>query len=165
MPCGVAGLSAAIQAARHGSVLVVTKDKVDENNTAYAQGGIAVVLSERDTLIKHVKDTLDAGQELCDKTTVKTIISEGPKREREMIDWGAAFDRQNNHLIFTQERSHRGWTCNGLPGGRCLPGYGVCAVSSHNPLYCRSSAVPHYRNGTRRGRNIKKQKRGTVYAQ
>ena len=103
---GVAGLSAAIQAARHGSVLVVTKDKVDENNTAYAQGGIAVVLSERDSLIKHVKDTLNAGQELCDKTTVKTIISEGPKRVREMIDWGAAFDRLNNHLIFTQEGGH-----------------------------------------------------------
>ena len=102
----MAGLSAAIQAAKHGSVLVVTKEKVDENNTAYAQGGIAVVLSERDTLIKHVKDTLDAGQELCDKTTVKTIISEGPKRVREMIDWGAAFDRQNNHLIFTQEGGH-----------------------------------------------------------
>ena len=83
---GVAGLSAAIQAANHGSVLVVTKDKVDENNTAYAQGGIAVVLSERDTLIKHIKDTLNAGQELCDKATVKTIVSEGPKRVREMID-------------------------------------------------------------------------------
>ncbi len=104
---GVAGLSAAIQAATHGSVLVVTKDKVDENNTAYAQGGIAVVLSERDTLLKHIKDTLDAGQELCDKTAVKTIISEGPKRVREMIEWGAAFDRKGNHLIFTQEGGHR----------------------------------------------------------
>ena len=103
---GVAGLSAAIQAAKHGSVLVVTKEKVDENNTAYAQGGIAVVLSERDTLIKHIKDTLVAGQELCDKATVKTIISEGPKRVREMIDWGAAFDRKGNHLIFTQEGGH-----------------------------------------------------------
>lgn len=103
---GVAGLSAAIQAAKHGSVLVVTKEKVDENNTAYAQGGIAVVLSERDTLLKHIKDTLDAGQELCDKATVKTIISEGPKRVREMIDWGAAFDRKGNRLIFTQEGGH-----------------------------------------------------------
>ena len=103
---GVAGLSAAIQAASHGSVLVVTKDKIDENNTAYAQGGIAVVLSQRDTLTKHIKDTLDAGQELCDKATVKTIVSEGPKRVREMIEWGAAFDRQNNHLIFTQEGGH-----------------------------------------------------------
>ncbi|MEK7789750.1 MAG: FAD-dependent oxidoreductase, partial [Planctomycetota bacterium] len=103
---GVAGLSSAIQAAKHGSVLVVTKEKLDENNTAYAQGGIAVVLSERDTLLKHIKDTLDAGQELCDKATVKTIISEGPKRVREMIDWGAAFDRKGGHLIFTQEGGH-----------------------------------------------------------
>ncbi|HHT9138632.1 MAG TPA: L-aspartate oxidase [Candidatus Wunengus sp. YC60] len=103
---GVAGLSAAIQAAKHGSVLIVTKDKIDENNTAYAQGGIAVVLSEKDALAKHIKDTLNAGQELCDKAAVKTIVSEGPKRVREMIDWGAAFDRQNNHLIFTQEGGH-----------------------------------------------------------
>jgi len=103
---GVAGLNAAIQAASHGSVLVVTKDRIDENNTTYAQGGIAVVLSEKDALIKHINDTLDAGQELCDKATVKTIVSEGPKRVREMIGWGAAFDRQNNHLIFTQEGGH-----------------------------------------------------------
>ncbi len=103
---GVAGLSAAVQAARYGSVLIVTKDKIDENNTAYAQGGIAVVLSARDALIKHVKDTLDAGQYLCDATAVKTIISEGPKRVKELIDWGAAFDRENNHLVFTQEGGH-----------------------------------------------------------
>ena len=103
---GVAGLSAAIQAAKHCSVLVVTKDKIDENNTAYAQGGIAVVLSDKDTTTKHIKDTLDAGQGLCDTTTVKTIVCEGPKRVNELIEWGASFDRENNHLIFTQEGGH-----------------------------------------------------------
>ncbi|MBE7445326.1 MAG: L-aspartate oxidase [Planctomycetia bacterium] len=103
---GVAGLSAAIQAAKHGSVLIVTKEKIDENNTAYAQGGIAVVLSDKDTTAKHIKDTLDAGQGLSDAATVKTIVSEGPRRVNELIEWGASFDKENNHLVFTQEGGH-----------------------------------------------------------
>ncbi len=104
---GVAGLSAAIEAAKHNSVLVVAKDKIDENNTAYAQGGIAVVLSDEDTITKHVKDTIDAGQGLCDTTSAKAIISEGPKRVKELIAWGAMFDKENNHLVFTKEGGHR----------------------------------------------------------
>ncbi|OHC00381.1 MAG: hypothetical protein A3G70_03865 [Planctomycetes bacterium RIFCSPLOWO2_12_FULL_39_13] len=104
---GVAGLSAAIQAAKHDSVLVVTKDKLDENNTTYAQGGIAVVLSDKDSVIKHIKDTIDAGQGLCDKAVVRKIVSEGPKRVQELIDWGAMFDRENDHLVFTREGGHR----------------------------------------------------------
>jgi L-aspartate oxidase len=104
---GVAGLSAAIQAAEYCSVGVVTKDKIDESNTAYAQGGIAVALSAGDSIIKHIKDTLDAGQGLSDKAAVKTIVSEGPKRVNELIEWGAAFDREDNRLIFTQEGGHR----------------------------------------------------------
>ncbi len=103
---GIAGLSAAIQAARHNSVLILTKDKIDENNTAYAQGGIAVALSPKDTLAKHAKDTLDAGQGLCNKIAVNRIVSEGPKRVKELIDLGAAFDKENSRLIFTQEGGH-----------------------------------------------------------
>ncbi len=103
---GLAGLSAAIQAAQYGSVLVVTKDKIDENNTAYAQGGIAVVLSAQDTVMKHMKDTLDAGQGLCNTAAVRTIVSEGPKQVKKLIEYGAAFDREDDHLIFTQEGGH-----------------------------------------------------------
>ncbi len=103
---GVAGLSAAIQAAKYGSVLIVTKDRSDENNTTYAQGGIAVVLSDEDTLAKHTKDTLEAGQHLCDKTAVKTIIGEGPERVEELINWGASFDKENERLVFTKEGGH-----------------------------------------------------------
>lgn len=106
MGSGVAGLSAAIEASKHCSVLVVTKDKIDENNTVYAQGGIAVVLSAGDTIVKHIKDTLDAGQGLCDKAAVKTVVSEGPKRVHELIEWGAAFDKEDDRLIFTQEGGH-----------------------------------------------------------
>lgn len=104
---GVAGLSASLQAANHGSVLVITKDKIDENNTAYAQGGIAVALDSGDSVAKHCKDTLDAGQGLCDATAVKTIISEGPQRVRELIGWGAAFDKEDGRIIFTREGGHR----------------------------------------------------------
>lgn len=103
---GVAGLSAAIQAARNNTVLIVTKERVDENNTAYAQGGVAVVLSAGDTVSKHIKDTLDAGQGLCDAATVKAIIGEGPKRVSELIEWGASFDKEDDHLVFTQEGGH-----------------------------------------------------------
>ena len=103
----MAGLSAAIQAARSGSVLIVTKDKIDENNTIYAQGGIAVVLSDKDTVAKHTKDTLDTGQHLCNALVVKTIISEGPSRVNDLIEWGAKFDREDNKLIFTKEGGHQ----------------------------------------------------------
>lgn len=103
---GVAGLSAAMQAAKHGSVLVVTKDKIDENNTTYAQGGIAVVLSDKDSVVRHTKDTLSAGQGLCNAATVKIIVSEGSKRVNELIEWGAEFDREDDKLIFTQEGGH-----------------------------------------------------------
>ena len=103
---GVAGLSAAIHASKHGSVLIVTKNKLDESNTSYAQGGVAVVLSEGDTTNSHIKDTLDAGQGLCSKDAVETIISEGQNRVKELIEWGASFDKKNNHLLFTQEGGH-----------------------------------------------------------
>lgn len=103
---GVAGLSAAIHAANHGSVLVVTKSKIDENNTAYAQGGIAVALSPGDTVTRHTKDTLDAGQGLCDKEAVKIIITEGPHQVKELISLGAAFDKEDDHLVFTREGGH-----------------------------------------------------------
>ncbi|MBM4054531.1 MAG: L-aspartate oxidase [Planctomycetes bacterium] len=103
---GVAGLSAAIQASKYNSVLIVTKDKIDENNTTYAQGGIAVVLSPEDDVVKHKTDTLTAGQGLCDASVVGMIISEGSKRVQEMIGLGAEFDKENDHLIFTQEGGH-----------------------------------------------------------
>ena len=57
---------------------MVTKDKLDENNTTYAQGGIAVAMADKDTIAKHTKDTLAAGQRLCNASVVKTIVSEAP---------------------------------------------------------------------------------------
>src|SRR5881409_251262 len=92
---GIAGLSFALQAARHGSVAVLTKRARAESNTAYAQGGIAAVFAPQDSIEQHVADTLTAGGGLCREDAVRVTISEGPARVRELIDLGAEFTRDN----------------------------------------------------------------------
>ena len=103
---GVAGLRAAIEAARHGRVTVLTKDRASESNTDYAQGGVAVVLSKEDAPEGHVEDTLVAGAGLCDEDVVRYVVAEGPKLVKELISWGAEFDRDDGNLLFTQEGGH-----------------------------------------------------------
>lgn len=75
---GISGLRSAISLAPSGSVTVLTKDQIDESNTQYAQGGIAVVLNDDDRIELHVQDTLDAGAGLCDEDAVKVLVEEGP---------------------------------------------------------------------------------------
>ncbi|MEE8596672.1 MAG: L-aspartate oxidase [bacterium] len=103
---GVAGLSAAIQAANGGSVLIVTKAKINESCTEYAQGGIAAGLCPDDSFEEHINDTLRTGQGLCDDVIVNGVIREGSKRVKELIDWGAKFDRENGDLVFAKEGGH-----------------------------------------------------------
>ncbi|MGR3219535.1 MAG: L-aspartate oxidase [Candidatus Anammoxibacter sp.] len=103
---GIAGLSATIQAAKSCSVLVVTKDKISESNTQYAQGGIASVISKEDSFNAHIKDTLDAGHGLCDSDVVAGIVKEGPLRIKELISMGVNFDRENGALALTREGGH-----------------------------------------------------------
>src|ERR1700750_1444883 len=88
---GVAGLSFALRASRQGSVLLLAKRGRSESNTAYAQGGIAAVLSQTDSIQAHVQDTLVAGAGLCREEAVQVAVSEGPARVRELIDLGAEF--------------------------------------------------------------------------
>lgn len=90
---GVAGLSFALRAARHGTVAVVTKKASAESNTNYAQGGIAAVMDPADSVEDHVRDTLVAGAGLCDEAVVRMVVSEGPERVRELMALGAAFDQ------------------------------------------------------------------------
>ncbi len=90
---GVAGLSFALRAAQHGTVAVVTKKASAESNTNYAQGGIAAVMDPDDDVEAHVQDTLIAGAGLCDEDVVRMVVTEGPDRIRELMDWGAEFDR------------------------------------------------------------------------
>ena len=93
---GIAGLSFALKAAKHGKVLIVTKANEDESNTKYAQGGVAVVVDKKeDSFDKHINDTLIAGDGLCDKEVVEAVVKEGPERINEIIGYGTNFDRTN----------------------------------------------------------------------
>jgi L-aspartate oxidase len=108
---GVAGLSFALRAARHGSVIVLTKGDVYESNTAWAQGGIASVLSEDlrdagDSAESHVADTLDAGAGLCKEAAVRTIIGEGDAAIRDLVGYGVGFDRDDGHFLLGKEGGH-----------------------------------------------------------
>lgn len=91
---GIAGLSYALKAASFGKVTVITKADEDESNTKYAQGGIATVIDPDDSFEKHVQDTLIAGDGLCNEGVVRMVIREGPDRIRDIINWGADFDKK-----------------------------------------------------------------------
>lgn len=94
---GIAGLSYALKVAQHHpekKVLVITKTRADETNTKYAQGGIAGVTDlENDSFDKHIQDTLIAGDGLCNPRTVEIVVTEGPDRINEIIQWGTRFDK------------------------------------------------------------------------
>lgn len=90
---GIAGLSFAIKAARLGSVAMVTKKDTTDSNTNMAQGGIAVVQDEADRFEYHIADTLTCGAGLSHEEVVRFVVSEGPERIRELIDWGVEFTR------------------------------------------------------------------------
>lgn len=103
---GVAGLRAAVALAEHGEVLVVTKESVRESNTHYAQGGIAVAMEGDVDVALHLEDTLGAGDGLVDREAAAVLVTEGPLRVRELIDWGARFDQENGRLLRTREGAH-----------------------------------------------------------
>jgi L-aspartate oxidase len=88
---GIAGLSFAIHASRHGSVIMITKKSDNDSNTNNAQGGIACVLDERDSYEQHIRDTIVAGAGICDEDTVELCVREGPARIEELLGWGTRF--------------------------------------------------------------------------
>ena len=94
---GIAGLTYALKVAQakpDKKVVVITKAQSDETNTKYAQGGIAGVWDdEKDSYDKHIDDTLIAGDGLCNEKIVEIVVKEGPERIREIIEWGARFDK------------------------------------------------------------------------
>jgi L-aspartate oxidase len=91
---GIAGLSAAIEASKYGSVTIITKSKIGQAATSLAQGGIAVAMDvKQDSPLYHYEDTLIAGAGLCDDEAVKILVTEGILRAKELIGWGAQFDR------------------------------------------------------------------------
>ena len=105
---GIAGLTTALQARTYGlSVLIVTKSKVDEGSTKWAQGGIAAALGPGDTPDQHLKDTLVAGADLCDAEAVRVLVTEGPAAVRKLIERGAIFDtEETGEISLTREGGH-----------------------------------------------------------
>ncbi|MCW2638921.1 MAG: nadB [Dactylosporangium sp.] len=105
---GVAGLTAALHLREAGlHVTVVTKVNIDDGSTRWAQGGIAAVLDPYDTPAAHAEDTLIAGVGLCDPAAVEVLVNEGPTRVRELMRWGAEFDRNaDGSLMLTREGGH-----------------------------------------------------------
>ncbi|MGD9691992.1 MAG: L-aspartate oxidase [Phycisphaerales bacterium] len=104
---GVAGLRAAVAAGESGcEAIVLAKGELGVSNTAWAQGGIAAVLGEGDSVESHVRDTLEAGAGLCDEAAVREVASRGGERVRELMAWGMRVDRDA-----------RGEVALGLEGG------------------------------------------------
>ena len=94
---GIGGLTTAIKLAEKRpdlKITALTKTNEGESNTRYAQGGVAAVWDEKtDSFSKHIEDTLDAGDGLCDQHIVDIVIKEGPERVQEIIEWGTRFDK------------------------------------------------------------------------
>src|SRR5438445_3230916 len=103
---GIAGLRAALAIANSLDVLVVTKDKIQQSNSNFAQGGIAGVLSPEDRFENHIEDTLTAGGGLCHRDVVEMVVREAPAQINDLIQWGTIFDEEQGQLALTREGGH-----------------------------------------------------------
>src|ERR1700710_886155 len=104
---GSAGLTFALRVSDQGSVALVTKKERTDSNTNWAQGGIAGVFGPDDDPELHVKDTLIAGAGLCHENAVRVLVTEGPDRIRELIEFGAQFNRdEQGNLSLGREGGH-----------------------------------------------------------
>ena len=104
---GIAGLRAAIESGKYGKVLLITKDSFTECNTAYAQGGIASHIDDKNLVSTHIKDTMDNGQELNNPHLVQLIIKKGVENIKELIKWGVIFDKHGDKYDLAREGGHR----------------------------------------------------------
>jgi L-aspartate oxidase len=104
---GIAGLTTALEARRAGTVLLVTKTTLQEGSTFWAQGGIAAALDPTDSPDAHLHDTLVAGVGICDEEAVRVLVTEGPKRVRELAAMGTEFERTDSgEIALTREGGH-----------------------------------------------------------
>lgn len=111
---GAAGLSLALRLAEHSSVIVLSKGPISEGSTFYAQGGIAAVFDETDSIESHIDDTLIAGAGICDRQAVSFVASNAKHCVQWLIDQGVLFDTQvqangeeSYHLTREGGHSHR----------------------------------------------------------
>ncbi len=106
---GIAGLSYALKVAEFGKVTIITKKQIQKTNTALAQGGVAAVFSKIDSFDLHIKDTLSAGDGLCNEQVAKMIVENGPQRIKELVRQGANFNKEGNgeyNFSLGQEGGH-----------------------------------------------------------
>ena len=103
---GIAGLRAALEIPTGLDVLVVTKDKIQQSNSNFAQGGIAGVMSPEDRFENHIEDTIAAGGGLCHRDIVEKVIREAPAQINDLVRWGTHFDEEDGHLALTREGGH-----------------------------------------------------------
>ncbi len=103
---GIAGLYAALLAAEHGSVCVLSKGSITESNSARAQGGIAAAIGPGDSPAQHREDTLRAGAGLCDPAVVEVLVQEAPPRIRTLIELGVPFDTTHGAVALGREGAH-----------------------------------------------------------
>ncbi len=103
---GIAGLYMALLAREQGSVLVITKGSIEDCNTRHAQGGIAAAIGRDDSPDLHFKDTIEAGDGLCDEAAVRILVDEAPARIAELVNLGVPFDTLNGRIALTLEAAH-----------------------------------------------------------
>jgi L-aspartate oxidase len=103
---GIAGLYTALLAKEQGSVLILTKGKIDDCNTKHAQGGIAAPIGKNDSADLHFKDTIAAGDGLCDEEAVRILVEEAPDRIADLVNFGVPFDTVNGQIALTTEAAH-----------------------------------------------------------
>ena len=98
---GIAGLSFALKVAKYGTVCIVSKGKLEDTATKFAQGGISTVTYAPDSFEKHIEDTMIAGVDINNKDIVKKVVQEGPDRIKDLIQWGVEFDKtEEDKTIF-----------------------------------------------------------------
>jgi L-aspartate oxidase len=103
---GIAGLYTALMAREQGSVLVITKGSIEDCNTRYAQGGIAAAIGKDDSKELHFRDTIAAGDGLCDTEAVRILTSEAPARIADLVNLEVPFDTANGEIALTKEAAH-----------------------------------------------------------
>jgi len=103
---GIAGLYTALLAKERGSVLIITKGSINDCNTRYAQGGIASAIGKDDSPELHFRDTIAAGDGLCDEKAVRLLVNEAPERIADLVNFGVPFDTLDGEIALTREAAH-----------------------------------------------------------
>jgi L-aspartate oxidase len=135
---GIAGLRAAAELSPVGDVLILTKAEPGEGNTGHAQGGIAAAVGPGDSPELHAKDTIAAGDGLCDERAVQALVEDGPRFVRELMEWGARFDRgPDGQPALAIEGAHS--------VRRVLHAHDATGKEIGTVLYRRISAMPRVR--------------------